>query len=176
MSPSPHRSSSILPLRRAAIAAALAALVVTATAYGAEQAKPTPAPPSPLSITTITVTPAAPGPDTLCQLRVELRNGGDRIASELAFAVKLNGQELPVYRNQLFMQRLDPGKTATVRLYNFWTTETGRPAPADGKYRVEVSLLAARWYQVAMEKDVEVWTPVGAVPGLPVSAQATAGK
>ena len=124
----------------------------------------------------VTVTPAAPGPDTLCQLRVELRNGGDKIASELAFAVKLNGQELPVYGNHLFMQRLDPGKPATVRLYNFWTTETGRPAPADGKYKIEVSLLAARWYQVAMEQGVEVWTPVGVVPGLPVSAQATVGK
>ena len=128
-----------------------------------------------LALGAVTVTPAAPGPDTLCQLRVEVKNGGDRIASQLAFAVKLNGQELPVYRNQLFMQRLDPGKSATVRLYNFWTTETGRAAPADGKYRVEVTLVSAQWYEVASKDGVEEWTPQGAVPGLPVTASATAG-
>lgn len=163
------------PLRVLSPLAVALVTVTTMAARAAEPTKPASAP-SPLTIAAVTVTPPSPGPDTLCQLRIELRNGGDRIASELAFAVKLNGQELPVYRNQLFMQRLDPGKTSTVRLYNFWTTETGRPAPADGKYKVEVSLLASRWYQVAIEGDVEVWTPVGVVPGLPVSAQATVGK
>ena len=74
------------------------------------------------------------------------------------------------------MQRLDPGKTATVRLYNFWTTETGRTAPADGKYRVEVTLTAARWYEIATKDGVEEWTPQGPVPGLPVTATATVGK
>jgi hypothetical protein len=148
---------------------------IAASAAAAEPAKK-PAPAASLAIGAVTVTPAAPGADTLCQLRVELRNGGTEIASQLAFAVKVNGAELPVYRNQLFMQRIDPGKPATVRLYNFWTTETGRDAPADGRYRVEVTLAAARWYRIGTEDGVEVWTPLGPVPGLPVTASATVGR
>ena len=155
--------------------ATLGGTLIASVALAAEQAKPAAAA-SPLTLATVTVTPPNPGPDTLCQLRVEVKNGGDRIASQLAFAVKVNGQELPVYKNQLFMQRLDPGKASTVRLYNFWTTETGRAAPADGKYRVEVTLASAQWYTVATKDAVEEWTPQGAVPGLPVTATATAGK
>ena len=150
-------------------------LLVTVTLAAEQPAKPAAAA-SPLALTAVAVTPPNPGPDTLCQLRVEVKNGGDRIASQLAFAVKVNGQELPVYKNQLFMQRVDPGKTSTVRLYNFWTTETGRAAPADGKYRVEVTLASAQWYTVATKDAVEEWTPQGAVPGLPVTATATVGK
>ncbi len=161
--------------------ASLGGTLLASVALAAEQAKPAePAKPaaaaSPLALTAVTVTPPNPGPDTLCQLRVEVKNGGERIASQLAFAVKVNGQELPVYRNQLFMQRLDPGKTSTVRLYNFWTTETGRAAPADGKYRVEVTLASAQWYTVATKDAVEEWKPQGAVPGMPVTATATVGK
>ena len=131
---------------------------------------------SPLVLAAIKVTPANPGADTLCQLRVEVSNQGERIASQLAFTVKVNGQELPVYRNQLFMQRLDPGKTSTVRLYNFWTTETSRPAPADGKSRVEVTLREAKWYEIATKDGVEEWTPLQPVPGLPVTATLVVGK
>ncbi len=175
--PSPRRGGSG---RRAPAWLAMAAL---ATVLGA-----TPPPAAPeatpaakaatatLELAAVSVSPAAPGADTLCQLRVEVVDHGDRIASQLAFIVKVNGQELPVYRNQLFMQRLDPGKSATVRLYNFWTTETGRAAPADGKYRIEVTLAAARWYQIANENGTEVWTPLGTVDGLPVTATTTAGK
>jgi hypothetical protein len=172
--------------RRRGVAAGgwLGGLLLATLALAAEQAQPA-APPaetakataaSPLALTAVRVTPPNPGPDTLCQLRVEIRNGGDRVASQLAFAVKVNGQELPVYRNQLFMQRLDPGKTSTVHLYNFWSSETNRPAPADGKHRVEVTLAAARWYTVATKDAVEEWTPQGDVPGLPTTATATAGK
>lgn len=154
---------------------ATVALAAEQPAKPAEPAKPAAAA-SPLALAAVTITPPNPGPDTLCQLRVEVKNGGDRIASQLAFAVKVNGQELPVYKNQLFMQRLEPGKTSTVRLYNFWTTETGRAAPADGKYRVEVTLASAQWYTVATKDAVEEWTPQGAVPGLPVTTTATVGK
>ncbi|HEV8629351.1 MAG TPA: hypothetical protein VGV61_03470 [Thermoanaerobaculia bacterium] len=131
---------------------------------------------APIAITAVTVTPAAPAADTLCQLRVELDNHGDRVISQLAFTVKVNGQELPVYRRQLFMQRVDPGRRTQLRLYNFWSSETGRPAPADGKYKVEVSLVEAQWFRIGMEDGVEVWTPLGPVPGLPVNGVATAGK
>ena len=152
---------------------ALSGLLLSASAPAAEPAKPAA---SPLTLGTIHLTPANPGADTLCQLRVEVANKGDRIASQLAFTVKINGQELPVYRNQLFMQRLDPGKTATVRLYNFWTTETTRPAPADGKYLVEITLREAKWYEIATNDGAEEWTPLQPVAGLPVKATMVVGK
>jgi len=153
--------------------AAVGGLMLGASAPAAEPAKPAA---SPLALAAIHVTPPSPSADTLCQLRVDVTNKGDRIASQLAFTVKVNGQELPVYRNQLFMQRIDPGKTSTVRLYNFWTTETSRPAPADGKYRIEVTLREAKWYEIATQDGVEEWTPLQPVPGLPVTATLVAGK
>jgi hypothetical protein len=158
---------------RRGLPAMLAALLLPASSPATETAKPTP---PPLAIVAVTATPANAGADTLCQLRVEVANKGDRIASELAFAVKVNGHDLPVYRNQLFMQRIDPGKTTTLRLYNFWTTETGRPTPTDGKYRIEVTLLNAKWYDIAVKDGVEDWTPLTPVPGLPLTITATVGK
>jgi hypothetical protein len=129
-----------------------------------------------LTLGALKVTPADAGADTLCQLRVDVTNRGERAASQLDFAVRVDGRELPVYRNQLFMQRLDPGKTATVRLHNFWTSETGRPPAAGGKYRVEVTLASAQWLTVATKDGVEEWTPAGEVTGLPVTATATIGR
>jgi hypothetical protein len=150
---------------------ALAVLGAPAVALGAE------APPAPqVVIEKATVTPSEPGADTLCQLHVTLRNRGDKPASELAVTVKVNGHELPAYRPHLFMARLDPGKATELRLFNFWTSETGRPAPADGRYRVEVSLDAARWYTIEQRAAEEVWTPVGIVAGLPSRISVTAGK
>ena len=164
----------VLPrLTRTAATAVLAALLLAASTRAEEAPKP---PSSPLALSAVTVTPATPGADTLCELRVEVANQGDRIASQLAFTVKVNGQELPVYRNQLFMQRLDPGKTATVRLYNFWTTESTRAAPKDGKYRIEVTLREAKWYEIATKDGVEDWTPLAAVAGLPLTATVIVGK
>lgn len=159
---------------RHCLPAVLASLLLPSSSPAAETAKPTP--PPPLAIVAVTATPKDAGAETLCQLHVDVANKGDRIASELAFAVKVNGHDLPVYRNQLFMQRLDPGKTTTLRLYNFWTTETGRPTPTDGKYRIEVTLLNAKWYEIALKDGVEDWTPLTSVPGLPVTITATVGR
>ncbi|HVS01469.1 MAG TPA: hypothetical protein VMT16_01755 [Thermoanaerobaculia bacterium] len=156
------------------LGAGLLAAASLAAQAPAEPAAPAAA--SPLQLVAVSVTPPAPGPDTLCQLRVTLRNDGDRQISQLAFAVAVNGHDLPVYGNQLFMDAIPPGGEAEVRLYNFWSTETGRPAPADGKYRVEVTLREAHWYRIEMEEDVEVWTPLGEVPGLPVRAAAAPGE
>jgi hypothetical protein len=153
--------------------AALAAQLLAASARADDTSKPAS---SPLTINAVTVTPSAPSADTLCELRVEVANQGDRIASQLAFVVKINGQELPVYGNQLFMQRIDPGKSSTVRLYNFWTTETTRSSPKDGKYRIEVTLREAKWYEITTKEGVEDWRPLTAVAGLPVAATAVVGK
>ena len=157
------------------VPALLAAGLLAALAVPAGVAQQAPAAPA-VTIEKVTVTPAQPGPDTLCQLQVTLRNAGDKPASELAFTVKVNGQELPVYRQHLFMMRLDPGKSTDLRLFNFWSSETSRPAPADGRYVVEVSLDASRWYTIVQEGNEEVWTPIDAVAGLPARASATVGK
>ena len=130
-----------------------------------------------LEIEQISVEPENPAADTLCRLRVKISNAGERIASRLGFAVTLNGQDLGVYGNQIFMFPVAPGTTEEVSLYNFWTTETSRAMPVDGKLRVEVVLKEAVWTQVATETDdegeIEVWTPIGPVENLPVSAAVT---
>ncbi len=128
-----------------------------------------------LSIDEIVVTPDKPGADTLCQLRVKLGNQGEQPASQLAFQVKVNGQDLSVYGNQLFMFAVEPGKENELKLYNFWTTETSRPdMPKGGKFTVEVTLTEARWMRIGDDEDgVEVWTPLEDVAGLPVSKTIT---
>jgi hypothetical protein len=142
-------------------------------AAGQTPSAPPPAPKSPLAVAALEIRPAHPGPDTLCQLSVQVKNGGSRKASALAFTVRVNGEPLAVYKRQVFLQVIDPGTTATVRLFNFWTTETGRPVPRDGQLRLEVALAEARWVEVKTEKGAEVVTPGEAVPGLPVSASLT---
>ena len=158
--------------RRARRAAAIALLALVASGAGA-QSESAAAPASPLVLEALEIEPAQPGPDTLCRLRVRLRNGGERDASALAFDVRINGAELAVYANQLFMQQIPAGVTETVALYNFWTTETSRPAPADGKLRLEVALREAQWFAIGDEEGVEVWRPLEPVAGLPVRVERT---
>lgn len=123
------------------------------------------------------VTPAAPGPETLCRLVATIDNRGGRAVYSFGFDVELNGRALPVYEQQLFLQVIEPGVSAEVALYNFWTSEQGRSAPADGKLEVVVRLREARWVEVTeVEEDgetIEVWTPVGDVAGLPQTASRT---
>lgn len=139
-----------------------------------------------LTLTKIDVQPPNPGADTLCKLTVTVRNTGERKASQLGFAVHLNGQSLTVYDNQLFMYPVPAGGELEIPLYNFWTTETSRPKmPEDGKLRVEVALNEAQWMDISMEKEmverageeieeeIEVWTPLGPVERLPTTASVT---
>ncbi|MDH3253567.1 MAG: hypothetical protein OEM62_01135 [Acidobacteriota bacterium] len=126
-----------------------------------------------LAIEAVIVEPEKPGADTLCRLRIRILNRGERIASQLGFTVTINGTDIPVYSNQLFMFPLDPGTTSELALFNFWTTETSRPMPADGKLRIEVALREAQWTKIEMVEEVETWTPLGPVTGLPVSAAVT---
>ena len=152
---------------------AVACLLLAAAAQAQEESPPAP----PLTIERITVEPASPGADTLCRLRVRVANAGEHIASRFAFAVSLNGQELGVYGNQIFMFPVGPGASEEISLYNFWTTETSRAMPADGKLRVEVTLREAVWTQMSTETDaegeIEVWTPIGPVENLPAKAEIT---
>lgn len=130
------------------------------------QEKPSP---PPVTIEAVKVEPAAPGPDTLCRLSVSVRNSGERTASAFEIAVKVNGQEIPSSKSRLYLQPVEPGKTAEIRLPNFWSTEAGRPAPRDGRLTVEVVLTGASWMERTMNGEAEVWAPLGPVPGLPAS-------
>ncbi len=167
------RLGGLAPLGLAALVALAGALAPGPLggqegAAGAGEAKPAAA----VSIEGIVVEPADPGPDTLCRLTVRLKNSGDRVASQLGFTVRINGKDLPVYGNQLFMFPLEPGAVSELKLYNFWSTETSRPMPADGRLELEVELKEAQWIDISIDDDgVEVWTPLGAIEGLPVSSK-----
>lgn len=122
-----------------------------------------------LILESVKIEPASPKPETLCRLTVTLRNAGDRQASGMEFGVKINGREVPAYKNRLYLQPIAPGATREIRLYNFWSTESGRPAPADGKLNVEVTLHRAVWMGKESQGGANVWTPLGAADGLPVT-------
>jgi hypothetical protein len=131
------------------------------------------APKPSLTLEAVKVEPASPRPDTLCHLAVTLKNAGTQRAASLEFVVKVNGQELPAYKKRLYLTPVEPGATRELRLFNFWSTETGRPAPANGKLNVEVTLARASWVQKGARDGAEVWTPEGEVPGLPVTRSLT---
>jgi hypothetical protein len=95
-------------------------------------------------------------PDTLYQLRVRIRNNGSEPASDLSFQVSVSGQRLAPYLNHNFRTDLPPGKETDVQLYNFWSSETGRPFPADSRLVVEVRLTGARWMGAGDKKPSDV--------------------
>ncbi len=128
-------------------------------------------------LTGIEVSPAAPGAEMLCKLTATIENTGGQAVYSFGFDVEVNGHSLPVYEKQLFLQVIEAGGAGEVALYNFWTSETGRPPPPDGRLEVLVRLREARWVEVSeVEEDgeaVEVWTPVGDVSGLPQTVELT---
>jgi len=99
---------------------------------------------APLQVVAVDVEPKQTAPDVLHKLRVRIRNDGSDPVSDLMFQVTVNGQRLAVYLNHVFTPDLVPGKETEVQLYNFWSSETGRPFPKDGRLVVEVQLTAAR--------------------------------
>lgn len=157
---------SALPLL-AVFALVSLGLVFLGSAAPAQNAKPA------LTLESVKVDPAAPGPDTLCHLSVTLRNAGSRRASALEFTVKVNGQELPAYKDRTYLQPVEPGATREIRLFNFWSTEPSRPAPANGKLQVEVTLARASWMDKETKDGAEVWTLAGPAEGLPVAKNLT---
>jgi hypothetical protein len=125
---------------------------------------------SSLVLESLEVDPAKPGPETLCKLRVRIRNKGGQAASNFRFGVRINGQEIPIYKDHIYLQTVAAGAVGEVQLFNFWTTEAGRPAPEDGQLRLEVDLKEARRVEVKTEGQVTEYKPLGDVEGLPVSA------
>lgn len=146
-------------------------LLVLGLGTAAQAQDPAPAMPAgtaPLAIEAIVISPDPPAAETLSRLRLRIRNGSDKPVSGLELRVSLGGRDLAVYRNQLFMDLLAAHTTTEVELFNFWTTETDRPAPQDGKLRLEVTLEKASWLEITTAEDgTETWTLREPVPGLP---------
>ncbi len=150
---------------------ALSCLLLGLSLPLAAQPAESPAPELLVTLTGVHVTPEALRPDLLCRLAVDIRNDGDQIISQLEFGVRLADSEIPVYRNQVFMEALPPGETTRVKLYNFWSTETSRSGPKGKTYPVEVTLRGAKWYRIEdVEEEgetIEEWTPLDEVQPLP---------
>jgi hypothetical protein len=154
------------------LAVILAGVATTTIAQSPEAAEAKAAEPG-ITVEAVIVEPEKPAEDTLCKLRVRLQNHGDQMASQLGFQVTINDQQIPVYVNQLFMFPLAAGSTSEVPLFNFWSTESSRRMPKDGRLKVEVGLLEAKWTKVEEIEEVETWTETGEVPGLPVAKSIT---
>lgn len=160
------------------IALLLLSLIFAAgTALGQDAGEPTPPEPAPLlTLDAVSVEPDHPAKDTLCRLRVRLSNHGERPASLLGFEVRVAGRRLEAYDDDLFMVAIPPRGEEEVALFNFWSSESGRPFPADGRLEVEVTLREAHWIEAegkgAGSDDgvgSETWRVLGAVDGLPVT-------
>ena len=81
--------------------------------------------------------------------------------------MKVNGKPLTAYDKRLYLIAVEPGATRELHLFNFWSTETGRPAPADGKLNVEVTLARASWVQKTTPRRRRGLDPRGRRPGPP---------
>jgi hypothetical protein len=154
---------SLFPRWSALAALTLLAVSAQVPAVRAQEERPA------LTLESVKVEPASPGPDTLCSLAVTVRSSGTRRASALELSVKVNGKELPAYKDRLYLEAVEPGTAREVRLFKFWSTEASRPAPADGKLQVEVTLARASWMDKEVKDGAEVWTATGSVEGLPVT-------
>jgi hypothetical protein len=141
---------------------------------GVAATQPASAPPVPgLSLETVIVEPGVARADTLCRLRVRIRNTGAQAASHLRFQVQVAGHDLVAYRNLVYLQTLPPAATAEVQLRNFWSSESGRPFPAQGEFAVRVTLVEAQWVLRRAHDGATMTEPTGAVAGLPVTVSAT---
>ena len=117
-----------------------------------------------LAVEGITVTPTSPGPSALCGLTVHLRNGGAQAVSYFRFSVKIDGQELPIYKQETYVVGVAPGTTGEVALYSFYSPATSKP------FEVQIALVEAQWAQIKKEGTTTTTTPSGPVAGLPTSA------
>lgn len=166
----PSRSAPVLALL-SAVATAAACLVALAQAPDEPSPKRTAAGQPPLGLTA-TLAPSPAGPDTLLRLSVAIENRGDRPVSAFRFEVTAGGRELPVYRDEVFLAPIPAGERRTLPLHNLWVSEQGRPPPADGRLRVEVTLVGAS--SVTRERTPQGirWRVTGPVAGLPLRAEA----
>jgi hypothetical protein len=112
----------------------------------------------------ILVHPASPAPAALCELKVRLKNAGSRTASYFRFNVKIDGQEVPVYKLYDYAVEIAPGTTAELALNNFYSP------PQAKTFEIQVTLTEAQWVEVKKDGKNSTTTPAGAVAGLPTGA------
>ena len=117
-----------------------------------------------VSVDAILVGPEHPGPSTLCTLKVRLKNAGARTASYFTFSVKIDGQDVPLYKSHTFVINIDPGTVGELELQNFYSPTSRKP------FTIQVTLVEAQWVQVKKEGTNTTTTPSGPVAGLPASA------
>lgn len=127
-------------------------------------ARPTSTTNSRLTIVAVDVQPPKPGRDTLCKLRVHIRNAGTALASDLSFQVTVNGKLLGNFLNHTFRTSLEVGKETEVPLFNFWSSEYSRPYPSDGRLIIEVRLTGARWAAPGSTNAATLAEPVHPLP------------
>jgi hypothetical protein len=112
----------------------------------------------------IMVKPASPAPSALCELKVRLKNTGSRSVSYFRFNVKIDGQDVPVYKLYTYAVNIDPGAADELALHNFYSP------PQAKAFEVQVTLVEAQWVDVKKDGANTTTTPSGAVAGLPTGA------
>jgi hypothetical protein len=110
------------------------------------------------------VKPASPGPSTLCELKVRLKNAGSRPVSFFSFNVKIDGQEVPTYKTSTYAVNIEPGTTGELALFNFDSPPEARA------FDVQVTLVEAQWVEVKKQGSSSTTPPSGPVAGLPTGA------
>jgi hypothetical protein len=117
-----------------------------------------------VTIEAVLVEPQNPRPDALCKLSVRLKNAGRQTTTYFRFKVKIDGQEVAIYKDHLYAVNIEPGTSGTIDLYSFWSPSDGKPSIS-----VEVTLLEAQWAEFKREGQTFTTRPLGSVEGLPVS-------
>ena len=148
--------------RRVLLCSTLAAALVVAGVRA--QGKP-----SLIVLEALEIGPPSPGPETLCRLRVRIRNTGGKGVTSFVFRVRFDGQEVSTYKDHVFDQPIARGEGGDVELYNFWTSDPGRPSTRKEQLRVEVALEEASWVEVKRDGNRVEYKTLGSVEGLPVS-------
>jgi hypothetical protein len=93
-----------------------------------------------------------------------LKNNGSRSVSFFRFNVKIDGQDVPVYKLDTYALNIDPGTVGELALHNFYSP------PQAKAFEVQVTLVEAQWVEVKKDGPNTTTTPSGAVAGLPTAA------
>jgi hypothetical protein len=123
---------------------------------------------APVTIEAVTVEPPNPTPGSFCRLSVRLKNAGTLPATSFHFQVKIDGEELAIYKRIEYWVTVEPGTTGILDLNNF-----SSPSAARATFPVAVTLTEAKWAEVKRDGKKTSIMPIGPVEGLPVSSRLT---
>jgi len=116
-----------------------------------------------VAVEAVIVEPASPGPSAICGLKVRLKNGGTQPIANFRFSVKVDGQDVAVYKTHSYAVNIEARTADELALYSFYS-----PAAAKA-FDVQVTLVEAEWLQIKRDGTTTTTTPTGPVAGLPVS-------